>query len=109
MALIRIRGHSGREIMIEKKSMSKSRRRYTTQFKADAVRLAKAPGVSVRQVAKNLGVAEQSLHAWIKAECPEDGGLEAKETISRLEAEVRQLRMERDILKKSLGLFVRPT
>lgn len=105
--MIRMRGHPGREIMVEKKTMSKSRRRYTTEFKADAVRLTKAPGASVRQVAKNLGIAEQSLHAWVKAECPADGGLGARETISRLEAEVRQLRMERDILKKSLGLFAR--
>ena len=93
--------------MVHKKAMTRTRKSYTAEFKADAVRLAKAPGTSVRQVARNLGVSEPTPHAWIKVLAPADGGHEAQQTISRLEAEVRQLKMERDILKKSIGLFAR--
>ena len=86
---------------------SKAKRaQYTLEFKLEAVRLAKA-GQSMGAVAATLGVVEQTLYNWVKAD--REGklaGAGAKPVspeqmeLARLRAEVARLKMERDILKK---------
>jgi transposase len=85
---------------------SKAKRaQYTLEFKLEAVRLVKA-GQSMAAVAAALGVVEQMLYNWVKAD--REGklaGAGAKPVTSeqmelaRLRAEVARLKMERDILK----------
>jgi transposase len=85
---------------------SKAKRaQYTLEFKLEAVRLVKA-GQSMAAVAATLGVVEQTLYNWVKAD--REGKLTGAGTkpvspeqmeLARLRAEVARLKMERDILK----------
>ena len=62
-------------------------------------------GQTVRLVAESLGVGENLLHKWKSARRCGASGLE-QENIE-LRGKVRQLELERDILKKALGIFSR--
>ena len=81
--------------------------RYTEEFKAEAVQLARSsPERSIRQLAYELGIADQTLRNWIKQAQIERGereGLtpEEREELRRLRKENRILREEREILKKA--------
>jgi len=85
---------------------SKAKRaQYTLEFKLEAVRLVK-DGQSMAAVAATLGVVEQTLYNWVKAD--REGILTGAGTkpvspeqmeLARLRAEVARLKMERDILK----------
>ena len=85
------------------------RARYTLEFKQEAVRLVRG-GQTVSSVAKTLGLSDQTLHNWLKAEAA--GGLREitgkvvsaeRMEIARLKAELAKTRMERDILKNRRG------
>ncbi|MBC7532655.1 MAG: transposase [Oligoflexus sp.] len=96
---------------MKSKSSSKSarsRRKFTAEFKAEAVSLRKKPGHSVVQVAKDLGVADGVLRNWIKqSNSNQENGSSSlltaseKEELAILRRENKQLRLERDILKKA--------
>ena len=85
--------------------------RYTAEFKAAAVRLVVEQGVSAREAAGNLGVKLTTLLSWVKQHRRGDGQARLQEDlrqqVRRLQAEVDQLRMERDILKKAAAYFAR--
>ncbi len=87
--------------------------RYTEEFKGEAVQLARSfPEKSIRQLAYELGIADQTLRNWIKqAEIDrrEQEGLttEERQELRRLRRENRILREERKILKKGGGGFNR--
>jgi transposase len=89
------------------------RARYTLEFKQEAVRLVRG-GQTVSCVAKTLGLSDQTLHNWLKAEVV--GGLREltgkavsaeQMEIAGLKAELAKTRMERDILKKATAYFAR--
>lgn len=91
-----------------------TRARYTLEYKLEAVRLVKG-GQSMAATAKILGIAEQTLHNWIKAD--KDGRLTGAGTkpvspeqmeIARLRAELARVKMERDILGNCLRGMPRP-
>lgn len=92
-----------------------TRRKFTDEFKREAVKLASRPGVTVTTVARELGVERSVLRAWIRK--TEEGRYEpapGKPLKSDSQAENEQLRrelarvkMERDILKKALGYFAK--
>ena len=94
--------------------MAKSTRaRYTLEFKREAVRLVKG-GQSLSATAKILGISDQTLHNWIKAD--REGrlsGAGAKPVsaeqmeIARLRAELARVKMERDILGKATAYFAK--
>jgi transposase len=94
--------------------MSKTKRaRYTLEFKLEAVRLVQG-GQSIAAVAKVLGIAEQTLHNWVKAQAAGElkaqagKGVSAEQMeISRLRAELARVKMERDILKKAAAYFAK--
>ena len=90
-----------------------TRARYTLEFKQEAVRLVEG-GQSQALVAKNLGVAEQTLFNWVKAS--RQGSLKGAEStrvsaeqmeIARLRAELARVKMERDILGKATAYFAK--
>ena len=93
----------------------RKRRKFTREFKVEAVRLSRQPGRSLGEVAKSLDVGEGSLRKWrdeFSAEgvsaFPGSGkqsGLE--EENRKLRVEVERLRMEREILKKATVFFAR--
>ncbi len=93
--------------------MGMTRARYTLEFKLEAVRLART-GQSIAATAKILGLAEQTLHNWIKAERQGRlGGAGGKPVsaeqmeIARLRAELARVKMERDILGKATAYFAK--
>jgi transposase len=90
-----------------------ARARYTLEFKQEAVRLVRG-GQSASSVAKSLGVSDQTLHNWLKAEA--SGGLREiigkavsveQMELARLKSELAKTRIERDILKKAAAYFAR--
>ena len=94
--------------------MGKKRRSFCKDFKLEAVKLVKKGGLSVNAAARDLGVQPTSLRRWVQqyetdhGEGPE-GALttEEKEELRRLRRENRQLRMEREILKKATAFFAK--
>ncbi len=95
--------------------MRKSKTNYTNEFKREAVRLCKEPGVLVTEVARNIGVEQSVLRRWVKLESTGAMEMEAgkplqPEAISevkRLQRELRRVTMERDILKNALVYFAK--
>ena len=92
--------------------MSKSRPRYTPEFKRQLVGLVRA-GRPYSEVAKEFGCSTWAIRCWIKrADRDEDGGdggltSAEREELTRLKHEVRQLRQEREILSKAAAWFAR--
>jgi transposase len=94
-------------------TLKAERAQYTLEFKLEAVRLVKN-GQSLAAVSATLGVVQQTLHNWVKAD--REGklvGVGAKPVspeqmeLARLRAEVARLKMERDILKKAAAYFAK--
>lgn len=88
--------------------MAKSKRRvYSAEFKSDAVRLVTEQGYSVAEASRNLGVHPNLLRSWKQKLETEEESLTEDERMemSRLRAENKRLRMERDILKKAAAFF----
>lgn len=94
--------------------MSGTRRRYTAEFKSEAVRLLATSGKPVAQIARELGVNEQTLHSWHQKARAGDGAgvvadrLTVEEENRRLRRENARLKEERDILKKATAYFANP-
>ncbi len=95
--------------------MHKVQKTYTPEFKREAVRLAQSSGKPITQVARELGISDTSIHQWRK-ELAEHGSeafpgsghqTAQEEEIRRLKRELERVQMERDILKKTLGIFTR--
>ena len=99
----------------EKSMMEKrKRRKFTPEFKAEAVKQVLDEKRSVSEVAKALGVWENSLSGWVeraKADRGEGppGALTTEERaeLAALRREVKTLRVEREILKKATAFFAR--
>ena len=91
------------------------RRRFTREFKLEAVRLINERGVSVAQASRDLGVHGTVLRNWVKAfvddprhAFPGHGLLKPEQAeIARLKREVTKLKAERDILKKAAAHFAK--
>jgi transposase len=95
--------------------MPRSRRTYTPEFKAEAVKLVTEQGYSVAEAARSLGLGETLLRNWKHVldtqgdqVFPGHGKLPpVEEELRRLRAENKRLLVERDILKKATALFAR--
>jgi transposase len=86
------------------------RNRYSAEFKAEAVRLVRSSTDPLSKVARDLGVVPETLRLWVEAaRPPSEVPLTADERgeLKRLRREVRELRMERDILKKATAFFAK--
>lgn len=90
------------------------RRKFSTEFKSEAIRLASRSDVAVGTIAQELGIHESVLRRWIKESCDRSPGRQVKTDTSELAREVVRLRkenarikMERDIIKKALGYFAK--
>ena len=91
------------------------RRKFSREFKVEAVRLIKERGVSVAQAARDLGVHENVLRKWVRDFAPDSvqgfpghGQMKPEQLeIERLRRELAKLKAERDILKKPAAYFAR--
>ncbi len=88
--------------------------RYSAEFRADAVALVRSSDKPVAQIARELGVNHETLRQWVKAaeraEDPAAVSADAKDAeIARLRRQVRELEVEREILRKAAKYFARGT
>jgi transposase len=91
--------------------MSKKRkyRRYSEEFKEEAVKLSFSSDKTLQQIASELGVDCKNLSNWRRAyKSKQSGGaisIEDRNRIKAMEKEIKELRLERDILKKAAAIF----
>src|SRR6266487_833168 len=91
------------------------RRRFTREFKLEAVRLIRDRGVSYAQASEDLKVHPTQLRSWVKAladdpqhSFPGQGRMKPEQLeIAQLKREVIKLKAERDILKKAAAYFAK--
>ena len=95
----------------------KIRKKYSKEFKLDAVSLVLEQDYSRAEAARSLGINAHMLGRWVKEQQTDDGQAfrgngkltEEQEKIKRLEAQVKRLEMERDLLKKATAFFAAET
>lgn len=94
-----------------------TRKKYSKEFKLDAISLVKEQGYTPAEAARSLGINANMLGRWIKEQESSDGQafrgngkLTAEQAeIRQLKEEVRRLKMEKDILKKATVFFAKET
>lgn len=92
--------------------MPEKRMKYDREFREGAVRIVEETGKPIAQVARDLGVHEGTLGNWVtRARQGREGSNDLSkddfEELKRLRTEVAELRMERDVLKRSVVLWVK--
>jgi transposase len=87
---------------------------YTPEFRESAVKLANESDKPIAQIARDLGINENTLHTWInKYSRPRENAKAARtddhlyEELKRLKKEVAQLTEERNLLKKAAAYFAK--
>ena len=87
--------------------------KYPEEFRREAVALYRSSDRSRAEVAKSLGISDGSLAAWAKAAGRDEvpGALDADERVelNRLRREVKDLRMDRENLRKAAAYFAQET
>ena len=94
---------------------SYKRRQYTEEFKREAVRLVTDHGYGVSEAARNLGINATMLGRWKRQVAQHTNGVyrgnghmsAEHEELLTLRKEVKRLRMEREILKKTVSFFAK--
>ncbi len=94
-----------------------SRKKYSKEFKLDAVSLVIEQDYSIADAARSLGINANMLGRWVKQHRSEEGQAfrgngkltPEQEEIRKLKARVKRLEMERDILKKATAFFAAET
>jgi transposase len=90
-----------------------TRRKFSAEFKREAVALTGQPDVSVAQVARNLGIGANLLTRWRRALEAEGAkafpgtGVARDEEMARLKRELARVRRERDFLKDAAAYFAK--
>ncbi len=94
--------------------MSRKRRAFSAEYKAEVVKLVRDGDKSIGQVCRELDLTESAVRKWV-AQGEVDAGRgpsgmltsEEHEELRRLRREITQLRMEREVLKKATAFFVK--
>jgi transposase len=99
---------------MEQKTVKTSRRKYDADFKKDVVKMIES-GRSVPEVAQSLGIGTNLIYYWTKqarkktsSGMMKQPALAFDEEKAALQKRIKELEMERDVLKKALGIFSRP-
>ncbi len=95
--------------------MKEKRRKYTKEFKEEAVKLVTEQGYRISETARNLGINENMLSRWKQEQLRKNrnggfgpNGKNALESENRrLRKENKRLQMEREILKKAATFFAK--
>jgi transposase len=101
-------------VSMEEQKKRRTRRKFTDEYKARAVRLVLKEGQKAAQVARDLGLIESVLHNWVR-QAKIDRGMgpagaltsEEREELSRLRKQVRVLTEEKEILRKAAAFFAK--
>lgn len=99
-------------------NLSSKRRTFTQEFKVEAVKLVIEQNYTIETAASNLGIGASTLGKWVGAYRKEqnpDYAFPGKGKVNpddaafkALEKELKNVKIERDILKKALGYFAKP-
>ena len=96
----------------------KTRKKYSKEFKLDAVSLVLDQGYTRVEAARSLDINDQMLSRWVKEHQNDEDGqafrgngklTPEQEEIKRLKAQVKRLEMEREVLKKATAFFAAET
>jgi transposase len=92
----------------------RTRRQFTEEFKRDAVELVRTTGRPIAQIAQELGIYDSTLGNWVRQDRIDRGEAEGLTTDERarlraLESENARLRMEPDLLKRTVAFWVKET
>ena len=95
--------------------MTSKRRVFDSDFKLQVVKMINGQGLSVAEVCKDMQLGETAVRRWLAQYQAEQSGQPGigkpltaeQQRIRQLEAEVRQLKMDNDILKKASAFFAR--
>src|SRR4030088_3028007 len=92
--------------------MAEARRKFDREFREGAVRIVREPGRSIAQVARELGINEGTLANWVAGDRRARDGEgrlteDERAELARLRRENAELAMERDVLKRSVALWVK--
>jgi transposase len=101
------------EVFMGKKQ---KRRTFTSEYKSEVVALVRSSGKSIGQIARDMGLLDSSVRAWVRQADIDSGKGPAgalttaeREELTALKRENRTLRLERDILKKATAFFAKET
>jgi transposase-like protein len=92
----------------------RTRRQFTPEFKRDAVELVRTSRRPIAEIARELGIYDSTLGNWVRRDRIDRGeqdGLTRDERarLRQLEADNARLRMERDLLKRTVAFWVKET
>jgi|SRR6266508_677510 len=92
----------------------RTRRQFTQEFKRDAVELVRTTDRPIAEIARELGIYDSTLGNWVKQDHIDRGereGLSSDERarLQQLERDNARLRMERDLLKRTVAFWVKET
>jgi transposase len=90
----------------------RNRRQFTAEFKHDAVELVRTTGRPIAEIARELGIYDSTLGNWVRQDRIDRGEQDGLSTDDRarlreLERENTKLRMERDLLKRTVAFWVK--
>jgi transposase len=98
----------------ENMSKKRKRRKFTDEYKAEVVRLCQQPGKTPNGVALELGLTPSAVMTWAKQATVDAGGggngaltTTEREELAALRRENKQLRQEREILKRATAFFAK--
>ena len=90
-----------------------SNRKYTEEFKAEAIKQVTERGYKVQEVSERLGISSKNLYLWLrlargsKGKHSQSNSNELRQEIVRLKSELKRAEEERDILKKAAAYFAK--
>ena len=93
--------------------MGTARRSYPPEFKSEVVKLARTSGKSLRQIAMDLGISNETLGVWVREDqeraVATPLAADERAELAELRRRVKVLETEREILKKAAALFASET
>ena len=100
--------------MSTKKKSRRVRRKFTAEFKADVVRMCQAGNETIAEICRRLDLPDNAVRKWAKQKEVDRAGGTAdalttseREELTRIRRELKQVKLEREILKKATAFFAR--